>query len=87
MQKSFGNKVGRKGKNSLFKEPAVVSLEGNQLAWKRRGLLDHTLVPACSHLGGITFANVLLLSQALFFLVKRFGFEDHFFQFKGRVTV
>lgn len=46
------------------------------------------LVPACSHLGGIAVAVAfLLLSQALFFLVKRFGFQNHFFQFKGWVTV
>lgn len=44
------------------------------------------LEPPCSHLGGIAVA-FLLLSQALFFLVKRFGFQDHFFQFKGWVTV
>lgn len=74
MQKSLGNKVGHEGENSLFKESAVVLLDGSQLAWKMRGLPDHTLVPACSHLGGIAFASVLLLSQALFFLVKRFGF-------------
>lgn len=66
----------------------MVLLDGDQLAWKMRNFLDHVLVPACSHLGGIAFAGVfLLLSQALFFLVKRFGFKDHFFQFKGWVTV
>ena len=75
MRKSFGNKVGHKGKNGLFKQFAVVLLDGNQLSWKMRDFLDHMLVPACSHLGGIAVAGVLLLlSQALFFLVKRFGF-------------
>lgn len=53
----------------------MVLLDGNQLSWKMRELLDLMLVPACSHLGGIVFAGVfLLLSQAFFFLVKRFGF-------------
>ena len=67
---------------------AVVLPDGNGLSWKMRDFLDHMLVPPCSHLGGTAFAGVfLLLCQALFFLVKRFGFQDHFFQFKGWVTV
>lgn len=41
-----------------------------------------------AYLGGITFPHfLLLLGQALLFLVKRLGLQNHFFELKGGVAV